>query len=179
MLEQFQYRLKHCGELSLGIFTSHSEDQIPTSSTAAPVYSGAPSRKAVLIGHIIATKTTNATVTDNDMAIPSPDDSTPDPSLGHKEAGRTICIHSLAVLPEYQKRGLGTTLMKAFLQRTESHGIADRAALIAHEHLIPYYERFGFVNKGESECNFGGGGWYDMVVDLEPGDKPSQQGGAE
>ncbi|KAK4544113.1 hypothetical protein LTR36_004611 [Oleoguttula mirabilis] len=177
--EKFQYRLKHCGELSLGIFTSHSENQIPTAEAAAPVYSGAPDRKAVLIGHIIATKTTNPTVTDKDMAVPSPDDSKPDPSIGHKEEGRTICIHSLAVLPEYQKRGLGTTLMKAFLQRTESHDIADRVALIAHEHLMPYYESFGFVSKGESECKFGGGGWYDMVKDLEPGDKPSQYGGAE
>ncbi|KAK5119565.1 hypothetical protein LTR85_007393 [Meristemomyces frigidus] len=175
--EKFQYRLKHCGELSLGIFTSHSENQIPTSETAAPVYSGAPERKAVLLGHILATKTTNPTVTDKDMAIPSPDN--PDPSAGHKEEGRTICIHSLAVLPEFRKRGLGTTLMKAFLQRTESHDIADRAALIAHDHLIPYYESFGFVNKGESACKFGGGGWYDMVKDLEPGDKPSRQGGAE
>ena len=57
--------------------------------------------------------------------------------------------------------------MKAYLQRIESHDVADRAALIAHEHLIPYYEKFGFVNQGKSACEFGGGGWFDMVKHLE------------
>ncbi|KAK5129934.1 hypothetical protein LTR08_002694 [Meristemomyces frigidus] len=165
--EKFQYRLKHCGELSLGIFTSSSDGNLPTADAAFPVYSGAPKRKAVLIGHIIATKTTNLTLTDDDMAIPSPD--SPDPKLGHKEFGRTICIHSLAVLPQYQGIALGMTLMMAFLQRTESHGIADRAALISHKELIPYYEGFGFVNRGESKCQFGGGGWFDMVKELQSG----------
>lgn len=166
---QFEYRLKRCGELSLGIFTSIDKSETnppkaPTAETSAPVYSGAPERKSVLLGHIIATKTTNNSVTDDDMAIPTSDP--PDPKLGHKEAGRTICIHSLAVLPEYQGKGLGKTLMKAYLQRMESQGVADRAALIAHKELIPYYEGFGYVNKGESDVKFGGGGWFDMVKDL-------------
>ena len=105
------------------------------------------------------------------MAIPDPSSSDPpDPRLGHKEEGRTVCIHSLAVLPAFQGRGLGKTLLEAYLQRIESHGVAEHVALIAHEHLIPYYERFGFVNRGESECKFGGGGWFDMVKDLDPGD---------
>lgn len=59
--------------------------------------------------------------------------------------------------------------MQAYLQRIESHDVADRAALLAHEALIPYYEKFGFSNKGESKCEFGGGGWFDMVRELEAG----------
>ncbi|KXT01180.1 hypothetical protein AC578_592 [Pseudocercospora eumusae] len=165
--EKFQYRLTLCGHLSMGIFTSQEGDSnTTTAATAQPVYSGAPERKSVLMGHIVATKTTSLTVTDSDMAIPTPDN--PDPKLGHKEEGRTVCIHSLAVLPEYQKRGLGQTLMKAYLQRIESHGVADRAALIAHEHLIPYYEKLGFENKGPSKAQFGGGGWFDMIKELHP-----------
>jgi len=101
------------------------------------------------------------------MDIPSSNTSPTDAKVGHQEAGRTICIHSLAVLPQYQDRGLGKTLMEAFLQRTASHGVADRAALLAHKDLIPYYEKFGFENKGESEVRFGGGGWYDMVKELK------------
>ena len=140
-----------------------------TAAASSPVYSGAPKRKSVLLGHIIATKTSNLTVTDQDMAIPGASTSFNDDSVGHKEIGRTICIHSLAVLPEYQSRGLGRTLMQAYLQRIESHDVADRAALIAHKHLIPYYERFGFSTKGASGCKFGGGDWYDMVRELDPG----------
>lgn len=138
-----------------------------TAGPSAAVYSGAPQRKAVLLGHIIATKTASPTVTDDDMAVPAAGQA--DSKLGHKEHGRTICIHSLAVLPEYQHRGLGKTLVKAYLQRMESHAVADRAALIAHDHLIPFYEQFGFVNKGASAAQFGGGGWFDMVKDFEPG----------
>ncbi|KAI5366237.1 Putative GNAT domain, acyl-CoA N-acyltransferase [Septoria linicola] len=163
--EKFQYRLKHCGQLSLGIFTSDENSDATTASTALPAYSGAPERKSILLGHIVSTMTTNPTVTDNDMAIPSTEH--PDAKLGHKPEGRTVCIHSLAVLPEYQGRSLGSTLMKAYLQRLKTQSVADHAALIAHDHLIPYYERFGFRNRGPSKAQFGGGGWYDMVVDLE------------
>lgn len=152
----------------MGLFTSIEPAKDPenapvTSDTSAPVYSGAPQRKAVLLGHIIATKTDNATVTDDDMKIPNPDDQDTAKKVEHQEDGRTVCIHSLAVLPGYQKKGLGTTLMKAYLQRIESHDVADRVALIAHGHLIEYYESFGFVNQGESKAQFGGGGWNDMV----------------
>lgn len=164
---QFQYRLSNCGELSLGIFNSQEDSKTATAETSAPVYSGAPQRKAILLGHVIATKTTNETVTDNDMSIPKPGEK--HSKLGHKEEGRTICIHSLAVLADYQRKGLGKTLMKAYIQRMESHGVADKAALITHEQLIPYYEALGFVNKGKSDAQFGGGGWFDMVMDLKPG----------
>lgn len=29
--------------------------------------------------------------------------------------------------------------------------------------MVPYYEGFGFVNKGPSKATFGGGKWVDMV----------------
>jgi len=165
--EKFQYRLRLCGEMSMGIFTSHSDGEIPTAHTSAPVYSGAPQRKAVLLGHIVATKSTNRIVTDKDMMIPLPDATQADPSIGHNEEGRTVCIHSLAVLPGYRKRGLGRTLMAAYLHRMETQGVVDRAALIAHANLIPFYESLGFKNLGPSECKFGGGGWYDLVKELK------------
>lgn len=169
---QFEYRLKRCGTLCMGIFTSHTPDEtettIPTAETSGPVYSGAPERKAVLLGHIVATKTTNPVVTDSDMAIPT--SGPEDPTIGHKESGRTLCIHSLAVLPQYQRRGLGKTLMKAYLQRMESSEAAERVALIAHEEMIPYYEGFGFENRGKSKAEFAGGGWFDMVRELGDGE---------
>ena len=58
-------------------------------------------------------------------------------------------------------------MMKAYIQRMESQGVADRLALIAHEALIPYYEGFGFENRGKSEAKFGGGGWFNLVRDLK------------
>lgn len=162
--EKFRYRLGKCSELSLGIFTSHEGTDIPTAATSQPVYSGAPHRKAVLLGHIVATKTTNAIVSDSDMALPSDDPA--NPALGNKQEGRTVAIHSLAVLPQFQRKGLGSTLLKAYLDRLAKQDVADRAALIAHEDMIPYYEKFGFKNRGKSAAQFGGGGWFDMVKEV-------------
>ncbi|KAF2098724.1 acyl-CoA N-acyltransferase [Rhizodiscina lignyota] len=82
---------------------------------------------------------------------------------GHNQDGRTVCIHSLAILPQHQGRGLGKVLMKSFMGRIESSGIADRIALLAHDALVPFYESLGFTNLGTSEATFGDGGWVDMV----------------
>jgi ribosomal protein S18 acetylase RimI-like enzyme len=158
--------LSKCSELSLGIFTSHEGDDIPTAATAAPVYTGAPQRKLVLLGHIVATMTTGLTVTDQDMGVPSESE----PSLGHKPEGRTVAIHSLAVLPDFQHKGLGTTLMKSFLDRLAKQDVADKAALIAHQEMIPFYEQLGFKNRGKSAAQFGGGGWFDMVKEISAED---------
>lgn len=84
-------------------------------------------------------------------------------SCGHQEAGRTICIHSLAVVPSHQGKGLGSTLMKAYIQRMEQSQAGDRIALLAHGELVAFYEKLGFVNKGPSKAQFGGGNWVDMV----------------
>lgn len=54
-------------------------------------------------------------------------------AAGHHEDGRTICIHSLGVLPAYQGSGIGRTIMMAYMQQMNGAGIADRLALIAHE----------------------------------------------
>jgi GNAT superfamily N-acetyltransferase len=53
--------------------------------------------------------------------------------IGHQEAGRTIVLHSVAVLPQFQGRGLGRVLMLAYVQQMNGAGIADRLALIAHD----------------------------------------------
>lgn len=38
-----------------------------------------------------------------------------------------------------------------------------RCVLISFQHLVPFYERLKFVNKGPSKAQFGGGNWIDMV----------------
>lgn len=85
---------------------------------------------------------------------------------GHNPYGRTIHLHSLAILPQHQKRGLGKTLIKSYMSRIEGSGIADRIALLAHGPLVGFYESLGFKKKGESPAKFGGGGWVDMVYEF-------------
>ncbi|QIX00302.1 hypothetical protein AMS68_005819 [Peltaster fructicola] len=162
---KFIYRLKTCPEVCLGLFTSSEDSTAVTAATSRPIDSDAPARKAILLGHIVSTRTTHSTVSDEDMAYPT--DANPDPKLGHKEHGRTVCLHSLAVLPGFQKQKLGTTLMRAYIKQIQSQDVADRIALIAHDYLIAFYEKFGFKSLGPSKAQFGGGGWYDMVLELK------------
>lgn len=185
--EKFIYRFSKCGELSIGLFTSANTEiatstadnpsspdpsTAATASTAQPVYSGTPARKQILLAQIIATKTDNPTVHDGDMEMPPNWDSkdstqTSDPSLGHKEHGRTLCIHSLAVLPAFQKKGLARLLMRSYIQRMESSAVADRIAILSHEPLVGFYESLGFENRGPSKAQFGGGDWVDLVLEFK------------
>lgn len=83
--------------------------------------------------------------------------------LGHEDQGDTIALHSLAVKAEHQRKQVGTTLMKSYISRIKEAAIAERIALLAHDHMVPFYESLGFENYGPSACTFGGGGWFDMV----------------
>ena len=169
---QFEYRFTKCGSLCLGLFTSVDTSDssnplasVETASSAHHVYSGAPARKSVLLAHCVVTKTTNPTVMDEDMEVPS--DWKTSGGLtgdtGHREEGRTVAVHSLAVLPSLQNRGLGSTLLKAYIQRLGYVQAADRVVLLAHGELVKFYEKLGFENKGPSKATFGGGNWVDMA----------------
>ncbi|KAL2360727.1 hypothetical protein RJZ56_006407 [Blastomyces dermatitidis] len=161
--EKVEYRLTKCPELSLGVFYLPPKDP------------SKPKPRAQLIAHILATRTPALCVTDAAMGIPpnwrdkssstleSCNGSEP---LGHQDQGSTIAVHSLAVLPEHQGKRLGSTLLKAYIQRIKDAAIANRIALLAHDHLIPFYTSLGFENRGLSDCTFGGGGWYSMVLDF-------------
>jgi len=125
------------------------------------------------MAHIVATKSKDYYVTDEAMDYP-PDWESERPtksSKGHQEDGRTICLHSLAVLPNFQGKLLGRTLLTAYIDHMEGAGIADRISLIAHEHLIPFYTSCRFVDCGPSKAEFGGGNWVNMVCALRPAPK--------
>ncbi|KAE8149106.1 hypothetical protein BDV25DRAFT_156906 [Aspergillus avenaceus] len=157
--EKFIYRLNRCPELCLGLFTLPivGEDQ--------------PKPRATLVGHIVATRTSTAFVTDKSMDLPAnwqTERMTVEngEAVGHDEYGSTIAIHSLAVLPEHQGKQVGSTLMKSYIQRIREAQIADRISIIVHDHLVSYYESFGFENRGPSKCQFGGGGWTNMMLEF-------------
>jgi ribosomal protein S18 acetylase RimI-like enzyme len=118
------------------------------------------------MAHVLATLTTNPTVMEEDMALP-PDWQQPKsnlaPELGHKLNGRTLALHSLAVLPQLQRNNLGTTLLKGYIQMVKDAKVADRIALLTYENLIPWYSAIGFTSTGKSENQHGGEAWYDMV----------------
>ena len=85
---------------------------------------------------------------------------------GHQDQGGTICLHSLAVGKSHQRKGLGSVLLKSFIQRIKDARIAERIALIAHDHLVGFYKSHGFEDMGPSTATFGGGNWRNMVSQL-------------
>lgn len=80
---------------------------------------------------------------------------------GAGENGTTLAILGLAVLPDRRQEGIAAALMNAYLDRARQNGMA-RVVLTCKENLIPFYERFGFVNRGVSQSVHGGVVWYDM-----------------
>ena len=84
----------------------------------------------------------------------------------HREEGQWQMIFGVATLPEYQKMGCASKLMErviADVKEQERKGIV----LTCKESLIPFYERFGFVNEGKSMSKHGGAVWYDMRLVFE------------
>lgn len=171
--QQFIYRLRECSGICYGVFTtvdphlqSDREDTSAATYAVAPPVETSSERRRVLLGHIVATLSTNDLINDEDMGLPSDwQSSTPAPSnLGHKPHGRTLMVHSLAVLPDYQGKGVGTLLMSGFIKRMREAKIADRIALLAEDGLVPFYDSLGFDDLGESAATFGGIRWKDMVL---------------
>lgn len=154
--------------------TASTDEPIPKTSLSAleqVVLTNKCTEK--LIGHILATKTTEPYITDEAMMIPKLDqygrkaEPEKEAKIGHCEAGRNIAIHSIVVDPAYQNLGVGTNLIRDYINRMSVHGTADKLILLAHDEMVPFYQRLGFVSMGPSPTNFGGGNWIAMEKELE------------
>ena len=116
-----------------------------------------------LLAMIHGTRTSSAVTSDESMSIGS-----------YEPEGQTVALHSLCVHPGWRARGLGTRVLREYLRRMENEHGVERVALIAHDQLVPFYERYsearpqltsrsGFVNHGKSESRHGGVTWYDCI----------------
>ncbi|MEM6283306.1 MAG: GNAT family N-acetyltransferase [Chloroflexota bacterium] len=84
---------------------------------------------------------------------------------GHNSNGNHVVIFSVAVLPQYQRRGIAAQLLHHFITAMGEAGKVS-VLLICQPELVPYYEQFGFVNRGESGNSHGGAHWYEMALKL-------------
>ncbi|KAH7552306.1 acetyltransferase [Bipolaris maydis] len=175
--EKLDYRLRTCGELCSGLFssayptTSGPLGEILKTRTFPSINSTDSDRKRILLAHIISTKSKSPLVTDDAMDYPKDWKTNYQlaPSTGHNEDGQTVCLHSLCVHPNFARKGLGSILLRSYVQRIKDSGVATRIALICRDRYIPFYERAGFKKIGPSKCQYGGGNWVDMVLDFEDG----------
>lgn len=195
--EKFNYRLTVCPELCSGLFirdysyrynainlpevaekldkehqdkksrgeaTGSDDDEDDSNLDELPMKSSVI--KETLIAQVIGTKIHAPKVTESAMELPSESDST----AGHIENSRYIGIHSLVVHPDWQNKNLGTLLMHDYIQKLSNQDLGDKVSIIAHNNLIPFYEKIGFNNLGASECQFAGSKWFDLSMDLIPDD---------
>ncbi|WP_424768909.1 GNAT family N-acetyltransferase [Paenibacillus sp. sgz302251] len=75
--------------------------------------------------------------------------------------GPHLCVLTVAVAPEYRRRGIGALLLRALIKQCTAAGI-HKMILMCEQHLIPFYEAEQFMLHGVSSSKHGGITWYEM-----------------
>jgi len=81
----------------------------------------------------------------------------------HEPEGDYQTFFGLNVLPGYRRKGIAEQLVKRYIQAAKDRG-RKGVILTCKEHMIHYYERFGFINYGVADSGHGGAVWYDMKL---------------
>lgn len=147
-MSTIEFRLKACPELCSGLFI---RDFDPNTKEI---------KSEKLIGHILGTKITGGSyITLESMG------------LVHDESSDVIGIHSVVIDPEFQKKNLATLLLTDYIQKMSNQEVGRKIVIIAHEPLVPFYERVGFKVVGENkqvlkDAAFANSKWIDMEREL-------------
>ena len=83
----------------------------------------------------------------------------------HKKDGAWQMIFGVDTIPEYRRRGCAAMVMERVMADSKERG-RKGLVLTCKEHMLHYYAKFGFVNKGISASEHGGAVWYDMVLEF-------------
>lgn len=143
--EVVEFRLSKCPELCSGLFLREIEGKDVVRET--------------LIGEVMGTKLPSKHILLESM------------KLVHEESSDIVAIHSVVIDPEFQKKNLATLLLTDYIQKLSNQEVAKRITLIAHEPLVPFYERLGFKSQGENkdvakDPVFSSSKWFDMDREL-------------
>ncbi|MCP4118810.1 MAG: GNAT family N-acetyltransferase [Desulfobacteraceae bacterium] len=81
--------------------------------------------------------------------------------VGHDSSGTNIVIFSVAIHPDFQKKGISVPLLEKYIELSRDLQ-KNKILLICKDELISYYERFGFSYIAESSSEHGGFNWHEM-----------------
>lgn len=84
----------------------------------------------------------------------------------HNSLGGYQTVFGLDVLPAYRGQGVAAKLLNEFIvlaKQRNQKGII----LTCKDHLVHYYEKFGFVHQGISDSSHGGAIWHDMLMEFD------------
>ena len=75
--------------------------------------------------------------------------------------GAWLMLLSVATHPEQRFKGYAQRVMRQVIADSREQ---DRKGIVltCKEHLIPFYQKFGFISEGKSASNHGGAVWYQM-----------------
>ncbi len=83
----------------------------------------------------------------------------------HNERGKWQMIFGVETHPGYRNRGYAAILINKMIEDAKLHRRSG-LVLTCKEHLIHYYEKFGFKNEGISGSEHGEAIWYQMRLRL-------------
>lgn len=79
--------------------------------------------------------------------------------------GRNIMILGVDVLPQYRHQGLARKMMQVY-QKQASDGKYKMLVLTCLDGKVEMYRKFGFIDNGISESEWGSETWHEMVYKL-------------
>ncbi|MBR1690237.1 MAG: GNAT family N-acetyltransferase [Oscillibacter sp.] len=79
----------------------------------------------------------------------------------HDEDGAWQMIFGVDTLPAHRRRGLAGQVLRRCIADARAQGRRG-CVLTCKDHLVHYYETFGFARQGLSASTHGGAVWYDM-----------------
>lgn len=85
--------------------------------------------------------------------------------VGHDDLGKNLVIFSLAVHPDFQKKGVAKQLLTVFIARSIEQN-KSTLLLLCKSSLVSFYEDRGFINDGSSNSEHGGFSWWEMSKQL-------------
>ncbi|MBO1255003.1 GNAT family N-acetyltransferase [Alteromonas sp. 5E99-2] len=81
----------------------------------------------------------------------------------HCPKGDYQTVFGLAVDPQHQRKGYASALTNHFIEFSKSRKHKGMV-LTCKDHLIHFYQSFGFTHQGVSNSSHGGAQWNDMVL---------------
>lgn len=83
----------------------------------------------------------------------------------HISDGIYQSVFGLDVLPKYRRNGIGGLLLKYYIDLAYKNQ-KKAVVLTCKDHLIDYYQSFGFIHLGRSASMHGNALWNDMILYL-------------
>lgn len=90
----------------------------------------------------------------------------------HNPDGGYQTVFGLNVLPDFRRQGIAEQLMNALIQSARENKKTG-VILTCKDHMVHYYEKFGFVDHGMADSTHGNAAWHDMRLIFQT-HEPSQ-----